>query len=52
MRITIIRLLLRLRWAYFHVHPGYKKVWMDAARTEAHFFHARTNSLHCDYRVG
>lgn len=52
MRIAILRVFLRLRWAYFHIHPGYTKVWMDEARTEAHFFHAKTNSLHSDYRIG
>ena len=47
-----LNLLFRMRWAYFHAHPGYTKFYMDNARTEAHFFHARTNSLHSDYRIG
>lgn len=47
----LLRFLLSLRWAYFHVHPGYTKVYMDEARSELWFFHAKTNSLHCNYRV-
>lgn len=45
----VLRALFRMRWAYFHIHPGYTKVYFSA--TEAHFFHARTNSLHSNYRV-
>ena len=46
----LVTLLLRTRWAYFHIHPGYTKFYMDEARTEAHFFHAKTNSIHSDYK--
>lgn len=49
MKVALLKIILRFRWAYFHVHPGYTKVWMSAK--EAHFFHAKTNTLHCDYRV-
>ena len=48
----LLKLLFRIRWAYFHIHPGYTKLYIDKARTSAHFFHARTNSLHSDYRIG
>ena len=48
----LLNILLRLRWAYFHLNPAYTKLFMDSARTEAHFFHARTNTLYSDMRVG
>ena len=47
---TLITLLLRVRWAYFHIHPSYIKFYVDEARTEAHFFHTKTNSIHSDYK--
>ena len=50
MRKFLIMTLVHLRWAYFHVNPAYTKFYMDEARTEAHFFHAKTNSLHSNYK--
>jgi len=47
----LLKIFLKLRWAYFHVNPSYQKFYMDAARTEAHFFHAKTNSMHCNYSL-
>jgi hypothetical protein len=47
----LVRMLLRIRWAYFHVSPAYTKLYVDEARTEAHFFHARTNSIHSNYTL-
>lgn len=47
----LLNLLLRMRWAYFHICPGYTKIYMDEDRTEAHFFHAKTNSLHSNFRA-
>lgn len=44
-----VKLLLRLRWAYFHIHPGYVKFYMDREHKEAHFQHLRTNSIHSDF---
>lgn len=46
-----LRLLFHMRWAYFHIHPGYVKIIVDEASQEAHFFHAKTNSLHCNYTI-
>jgi hypothetical protein len=48
---TLLSALLRLRWAYFHIHPGYKKFYMDSTRKEAHFFHARTSCIHSNYSL-
>jgi len=50
--VPFLNLLFRLRWAYFHMHPGYTKFYMDSERKEAHFFHAKTNSVHSPYRIG
>lgn len=47
----LLRALINVRWAYFHVHPGYTKLYMDSTRTEAHFYHLRTNSIHSNYRL-
>lgn len=47
----ILKILINLRWAYFHVNPAYKKFYMDSARTEAHFLHERTNSIHSNYSL-
>ncbi len=47
----ILRMLISLRWAYFHIHPGYQKFYIDADRTEAHFFCARTNAMHPNYKL-
>lgn len=44
----LITILLRLRWAYFHIHPGYKKVYFD--ENEYLFHHEKTNVLVADYR--
>ena len=48
---ALLSVLCRVRWAYFHIHPGYTKFYVDEAHTEAHFSHARTNTTHCDYEV-
>lgn len=51
MTTFLLRLLLALRWWYLHINPAYTKFYMDAERTEAHFFHAKTNSIHSNYTV-
>lgn len=42
----LLWLILRLRWAYFHVNPNYVKFKMSP--TEFHFWNKRTNSIHSD----
>lgn len=44
--MILVTILVKLRWIYFHVNPSYKKFYMDSSHTEAHFFHAKTNSIH------
>lgn len=44
---VLIKTLIKLRWAYFHMHPGYVKFLIE---DEAHFFHQRTNSIHSNLR--
>lgn len=34
---ALLSVLCRVRWAYFHIHPGYTKFYADEAHTEAHF---------------
>lgn len=46
-----IKVLLKLRWWYFHINPLYKKFYMDSAKTEAHFWHVLTNSIHSNYTL-
>ena len=46
---TLIMLLVKLRWAYFHIHPHYVKFWMDSERTEAHFQNVKDGSIHSNY---
>lgn len=45
----LLQALIHLRWAYFHISPFYQRFYMDESRTEAHFFHAHTNSIHSNY---
>jgi len=46
MRKILIMALVRLRWAYFHMHPWYFKFYMDSDGKEAHFQHAKTGQIH------
>lgn len=53
---TVLRILVKLRWVYFHLHPGYVKFTVNAGDEEAYFFfffffHAKTNSIHHNYEV-
>jgi hypothetical protein len=45
---------LRLRWVYFRWNPAYTALILDAGdgRTETHYYHHKTNSLHADMFVG
>jgi len=49
MKKFLIKALLKLRWAYFHISQSYTKFYMDSEKTEARFFHASTNSIHSNY---
>jgi hypothetical protein len=44
--VGVVYLVLRLRWAYFHIHPSYMKFRMT--ETENHFQHKSTGRIHSD----
>lgn len=46
MNKAIIMFLVKLRWAYFHVHPNYIKFYMGGGSDEAHFQHRKTGAIH------
>jgi len=50
-RLYILRFILSVRWAYFHISPSYIKFYMDSERTEAHFQHKKYGTLHSNYKV-
>lgn len=45
-QIFILKVLINLRWAYFHIHPSYIKFYVDENKTEAHFQHRKYGTLH------
>lgn len=47
--IFVIKVLLRIRWIYFHLNPLYVKFSMEG--TECHFWHRLTNTIHSDLRL-
>lgn len=49
MQKLMIKLLLKVRWLYFHVNPFYKKFYMSA--DEAHFWNSRTNTIHSNFSI-
>ena len=44
MKKSIIMLLVKLRWLYFHLNPMYVKFYV--ANDEAHFQHRKAGSIH------
>jgi hypothetical protein len=46
MKKALIMFVVKLRWLYFHLHPHYQKFYMDSGKTEAHFWHSKTNTIH------
>ena len=46
MKKSVIMFLVKVRWAYFHIHPHYNKFYMDSEINEAHFLNIKTGSLH------
>lgn len=49
--IEVIMLIcfLKLRWAYFHVHPSYYKFSIEG--TEFHFQNVKTGTLHSQITI-
>jgi len=42
----LITIVLKLRWAYLHVHPGYKKFTIG---TESYFQYVKTGQIVYNY---
>ena len=51
MRFELIMLyfFLKIRWAYFHLHPNYIKFYM--APDEAHFQHVHSGTIYSNYII-
>ena len=48
---VLVKGVLKVRWAYFHLSPTYVKVVRDTKGKEVHFYNRKTNTLHCQYTV-
>lgn len=46
--LYLFKAFFALRWAYFGMHPGYRKFTVG---NESYFFRAKTNTIHCQYQV-
>ncbi len=46
MKKAIIMFLVKLRWAYFHIHPHYFKFTVNS---EPHFQNVKTGRIHSNY---
>lgn len=42
----LLKMLINIRLAYFHAHPGYIKFFMGGGSDEAHFQKASDGSIH------
>ncbi len=51
MSTFLLKMVLKIRWWYFHINPNFIKFYMDSSRSEAHFQHIKTGELHCNYAV-
>ncbi len=47
----LLKLFIGLRWAYFHVHPSYKKFYFDADDKDGMFQNIKDGSLHAQLKI-
>lgn len=40
--------MVKIRWAYFHIHPSYMKFKMSAD-SESYFQHSKTGEICCNF---
>lgn len=50
MRKMILKFVLRVRWAWFHISPRYVEFKMTKD-SESYFQDMKTNAILCDYEV-
>lgn len=48
--IVLITILLKVRWAWFHINPRYIKFYVTD--DEAHFQDQQTGMIFCNYTIG
>jgi hypothetical protein len=46
MQLFLLKILINIRWQYFHLHPHYLKFSMSSNSNECHFQHAKTGGIH------
>ena len=46
---AIVKLLIKLRWIYFHINPRYIKFCVTHESREYYFYNTKYNSIHYQY---
>lgn len=50
-RLYVLKILMLIRWTYFHVNPNYIKFYMGIDGTEAHFQRKKLGTIHSNYEI-